>query len=89
MTIEIVSTGNMMHGSLTIDECYAYAMEIDNQSDADTYLELLIENNMRYFQTSYTEAMDYERANLAYYAGYFNTEIQNRIQRLFNTPQGR
>ena len=68
---------------MTIRECYEPAMEITDQAAADIYFELLVERQMRVFAKSREEAERDERISLGYYAGYYDTETRERVERLF------
>jgi hypothetical protein len=68
---------------MTIGEKYNPAMEITEQSEADSYFELLVEHSMRVGRYTRERAEEIERANLGYYAGYFSHETRVRVERLF------
>lgn len=57
-------------------------MNITEQAEADEYFEACVEWQMRHGYTR-EEAEQIERNNLAYFAGYFDTETVRRLQRLF------
>ena len=69
-------------GKATIADKYGPAMEITEQTAADAYFELLVAHNMS-FGNSREKAEEIERANLGYYAGYYNHETRLRVERLF------
>lgn len=67
---------------MTYGELLAPAMQIIDQKEADEYFEALVEYQMRYTpEKDKAEAMT--RSNLGYFAGYYDTEIMQRVQRLF------
>ncbi len=72
---------------LTYQECLGPAMQITEQGDADQYLQAYIK---------YTERMMLQEArgddkdaawvvkqNIGYFAGYYNNEVRERVERLF------
>jgi len=67
---------------ITIGDKYGPAMKIENQAEADEYLEACIVHNML-FGTSREEAKAIELQNLGYYAGYYGPETRQRVHRLF------
>jgi len=67
---------------ITNGEKYKPAMEITEQAKADDYFEALVRHCMG-FGISREEAEDIERSNLGYFAGYYNAETRERIERLF------
>ncbi len=71
-----------MKQKITIGDKYGPAMEITEQAEADTYLEECIQHAMT-FGLHLDEAEDQERANLGYYAGYYDTGTRARVERLF------
>lgn len=67
----------------TFAELYDPAMEIQTQSEADVYFRQLV----IYYTTlgkSQTESEAIARTNLGYWAGYYNEETRERVERLFN-----
>ncbi len=69
---------------MTIRDKYAPAMEIADQAEADAYFERCIQHTMT-FGADRLEAERIERINLGYYAGYYDAETQERVNRLFKT----
>lgn len=69
---------------MTIGELYNPAMKITTQNEATEYLKMLIERRLRVSPMNENEAMKCELGNLGYYAGYFDPETYERVQRLFN-----
>ena len=67
---------------ITIGEKYGPAMKIEDQAEADAYFETLVEHHMR-FGHARDAAEARERWNLGYYAGYFDNETRERVERLF------
>lgn len=73
---------------ITIGEKYQPAMEIKHQALADEYFERLVHHNLQ-CQTEAGESHDVdkaiatERANLGYFAGYYDSETRGRVERLF------
>jgi hypothetical protein len=67
----------------TIAEVYGPAMEIADQPTADSYFTLLVERTMSLAEVTKEEAESRMRENLAYYAGYFDNETRERVERLF------
>ena len=68
---------------MTIGEAYEPAMEMKDEALAHAYFEALVERHMRVFGTSREEAERTEKANLGYYAGYYDNETRRRVERLF------
>lgn len=73
----------MLPDKLTIGEKYHPAMKIVDQAEADRYFEDLVEHTMRMRPTDRGEAERIERNNLGYFAGYFDNETRERVERLF------
>jgi hypothetical protein len=71
-----------MDATTTFGEKYGPAMEITDQADADAYFEECVQHSMS-FGKSRQEAEQTERSNLGYYAGYYDTETRERVERLF------
>ena len=69
--------------NLTIGQKYHPAMEITEQAEADAYFERCVEHSMRYGGRTREEAETIERANLGYFAGYYDSETRARVERLF------
>lgn len=66
----------------TFGQCYIPAMAITDQAEADAYFEALVERNIGW-SNSREEAERIERANLGYFAGYYDAETRERVERLF------
>lgn len=58
-------------------------MLIDDQAAADEYFERCVRHTMRRAEVGRYCAEKIERANLGYYAGYYNHETRLRVERLF------
>jgi hypothetical protein len=61
---------------------YDYAMCITDPLEADLFFEFLICLCTTTGKTR-QEAMDIERENLGYWAGYYDNETRERVERLF------
>lgn len=74
------------HGTLprdiTIGDKYRPAMSIAADSEAAEYFERLVEHTMG-FGKSREAAEAIERANIGYFAGYYDAETRERVERLF------
>lgn len=78
-----------MELKITIGDKYRPAMEIKDQAEADRYWEQCVEHNMRCQEAEGTEpdrakAESTERQNLGYFAGYYDNETRERVERLFH-----
>lgn len=69
---------------ITIGDKYGPAMNLANQDAADAYFERCVEHTMTYWEKSRAEAEAIERINLGYYAGYYDNETRERVERLFD-----
>lgn len=67
----------------TIREAYEPAMKITATREADVYFEALVQSCMTHGK-SRKRAEYIERSNLAYYAGYYDNDTRERVERLFN-----
>lgn len=76
------SGSNAMKKEITIADKYGPAMLITEQVGADHYFWILVEHSMSFGKTK-GEAEVIERANLGYYAGYYDNETRARVERLF------
>jgi hypothetical protein len=69
---------------ITMGDKYGPAMEIEDQAEADAYFNKLVNHALRTGGVScYDEAVRMERANLGYFAGYFDYQTRERVERLF------
>lgn len=73
--------------TLTYGECLGPAMKITDESDAEQYfadyvafIEKALEKEPR---TDNKTAAEIARINLGYYAGYYDNETRERVERLF------
>jgi len=71
-----------MKSTITIGEKYGPAMEITDQASADRYFEECVLHSMS-FGNSREKAESLERQNLGYFAGYYDHETRERVERLF------
>lgn len=69
--------------NLTIGEKYVPAMSITDQAKADEYFAACVEHNMALGENDQVKAEQIERANLGYFAGYYDQETRARVERLF------
>ena len=61
---------------------YGPAMEITEQADANVYWEKCVRHSMSHGKSRY-ESEKLERGNLRRYAGYYDHETRDRVERLF------
>ena len=67
---------------MTFGEKYDPSMTVTDQAEADSLFEKLVEHSMS-FGNSKEKAEEIERRNLGYWAGYFDNETRERVERLF------
>lgn len=60
------------------------AMKITDPAEARQYFDELVEYHMRRWNKTRAESEATERANLGYFAGYYDSETRERVERLFN-----
>lgn len=72
----------MIEHKATIGEKYSPAMEITEPEQAAVYFEECVQHCMSHGRTR-EEAIKIEKANLGYFAGYYNDETRLRVERLF------
>lgn len=79
--IEIISRDDIKRGTgKTIGETYRpFMKETDLEKAKIMFLEL-IEESMNIWGLSREAAIEAERANIAYYMGYFEQETQDRVK---------
>ncbi len=65
-----------------IDIC-APAMEITTKTEAAAYLAGYVDSIMTNKGISVEEATSIAKSNLSYYAGYYDSEVRRRVERLF------
>ena len=59
-------------------------MGITDQAEADAYFEGLVKHNQSVKpDRTRAKAEEIERSNLGYYAGYYDSETRERVERLF------
>jgi hypothetical protein len=68
---------------MTYADRYGPAMEIHDPEEANAYLESLIASHMEEWGTPREEAEASERQSLGYFAGYYDHETRQRVERLF------
>ena len=68
---------------ISIGDKYGPAMSITDQVEADAYFQACVDHTMTYHRKTRSQAEALERANLGYYAGYYDTETRERVERLF------
>ena len=72
---------------LTYGECLSPAMEITNSEDAEQYLNDYIAFIQKSLdaepRTNNMSASDIARHNLGYFSGYYDSEISERVKKLF------
>ena len=66
----------------TYEDKYDPAISIQSQAEADEYFEMLVVHSMGAGK-SREEAEGIERYNLGYWAGYYDNETRERVERLF------
>ena len=71
-----------MKHDITIGEKYGPAMKITDQAEADAYFEQCVQHNMAHGKDR-EAAEKIERNNLGYFAGYYDHETRERVERLF------
>jgi hypothetical protein len=69
---------------MTYHETLDPAMQITDQTEADQYFEALVVRLMTFFEKTRKEAESITKTNLGYYAGYYNAETRERVERLFH-----
>ena len=67
---------------ITIGDKYGPAMEITDPEKAQEYFELCVQHSMKWHDKTREEAEELERANLGYYAGYYDQETSRRVQEI-------
>ncbi len=65
------------------EEKYARAMFLMTQEDADHYFERLVENSVNLGMTK-EMAIDFEKKNLAHWAGFYSNEVRYMVEELFD-----
>lgn len=72
-----------MRRGISIGDKYRPAMEITEQADADDYFARCVEHTLTFGRHTQAEAEAVERSNLGYFAGYYDHETRERVERLF------
>jgi len=67
---------------ITFGAKYNPAMQIRTEAEAKDYFEVCVQHTMSH-GNSREEAERIERQNLGYYAGYYDSETRERVERLF------
>ena len=79
-------TGHLENVVVTYRESLGPAMKITDQIDAYNYLIALIDYHEREGDgISRERATEIAKINLGYFAGYYNAETMERVNRLFET----
>lgn len=68
---------------LTFGEALGPAMKIVDQEDADQYYEAYVNYLMSVSDCTREKAEEVCKANLGYYAGYYDAAVFNRVHKLF------
>jgi len=66
-----------------MNNLYAAAMDIQTQLQADVYLEELVARHIEETGDTREKALEVQRSQLAYFAGYYDAGTRERIERLF------
>lgn len=72
-----------MKPNITIGEKYDPAMKITDTEEAQKYFEECVEHTMSLGKTR-EKAIKTEKANIGYYAGYYDHETRIRVESLFD-----
>lgn len=73
------------HVTKTYRELLEPAMHIISEEEADAYFAELVEYETAMFGKTNEEATKDMKINLGYYAGYYDSETMERVNRLFHT----
>jgi hypothetical protein len=68
----------------TIGELYKPAMKIIDEKEAQEYFESLVNWAVIHHNQNKEQAIEMEKRNLGYFAGYYDIETQERVERLFS-----
>lgn len=68
---------------MTIGEAYGPAMEMTDPNEAKKYFEALVKHIMSDGKIR-EKAEQIAKSNLGYYAGYYDSQVMARVQKLFN-----
>jgi hypothetical protein len=73
--------------TLTYGECLHPAMKITDVEDAKQYLDAYVEYTQKHLdkdpKNDNKTALDIVKANLGYFAGYYDNETRGRVEKLF------
>lgn len=67
----------------TIGEMYGPAMQITTEKEADEYFEILVQMGVEEGGLTREKSIAIQRSNLGYFAGYYDSETRERVERLF------
>lgn len=73
-----------MRENISIKDKYKPAMEMTDREEALEYFEKCVEHTMA-FGSSREEAIEIEKSNFGYYAGYYDHDIRIRVEELFGS----
>lgn len=73
---------NPLPQKISYGDKYGPAMKMTDQAEATAYFERLVDHQMS-FGSDRAKAEETERSNLGYYAGYYDNETRERVERLF------
>ena len=81
----IIDMDEIIHisANASIGEKYDPAMKMTDPEKAKCYFEACVLHNMLISNHSRKKAVEIEKANLGYYAGYCGHETRKRVERLF------
>ena len=68
---------------ITIGEKYGPAMEMTDPVEAAAYFGEMVNHTLSYGEVDKARAIDIEKQNLGYYAGYYDHETRLRVEKLF------
>lgn len=69
--------------NITIGEKYEPAMKVQTKTAAKHYFRRLVKHSMHWFGMGRKAAVELEKTNLGYFAGYYDAETRERVERLF------
>lgn len=73
-----------MKGTLSLEAKYSPAMIITDEAAAEAYLKECVEHSMEQNKRLSLEmATRIEKSNIGYWAGYYDAETRERVERLF------
>ena len=74
-----------MKSEITLHEKYGPAMKVETKEEADAYFEECVAHCMT-FGKSREDSERIERSNIGYFAGYYDFETRQKVERLFGAP---